>query len=776
APVQLAATGMQGAALSGDGSLLAVPSPAPAPALGTAVVNVYSTREPNLPDEFTTELWSADWVALSADGSRLAVLGHDAAECYDVKTKRRTGRIPVDVRPIAPSMLPTFMRGYRRGSEAALSPDGSRLATYKGGQITLYDLPSSKIAYTLTGGPRAIQIVIFTLGFAAWAAGWGIVAKRERLRQPPAAPREEARPAATRPVPTVQSPWRSIGSALIWVIMIAAFLAVFSTVGRALSLRFVLDMLLTLLGGLAAVVAIIFVYFWLARLFMGPHYFTLLRLRQVSGGVGRTFPQGDVQFWFAAPSPYEGHQVGQVFDEARQRARELFGDDGPRSVPATLVAWLDRQCELDAFVGRATPVPAIVPNIWRGNSAVVCEETALRRFGHPLTALRAALALMFAIRRKRGLLPGYVGGLVSRELCWDEESPADVRAAARRLKLLLARCPDFSPQRVLLRPPNERRDLWFTLDLPESWREVRAEVDLLATLHPLLFGTTAPAGRRERVLAWLRAIKPKDDPLATMKQAAGLSLDELLAEWRAWLDSADTTYDSPSSERQAQLQTLIVRQILDRSQPALDRAKAARNLGGTSFVGAAGSLISLLSDPRCEFRGEVVDALENLSGLPLGDDLVAWQAWWTALPAELRWQTAEPPIVAELVEKAGAACALGSPSEVLAAKPNLPAPVELKVVWGLMAIGGLTALAIPITFLFVVGPLVFVTIYLSLIVGVRAMIFGAARETQGLAGVAKLQMLNIIACDPINLLLATLEQTLLRRPNVQEYLAQAGGR
>jgi hypothetical protein len=49
----------------------------------------------------------------------------------------------------------------------------------------------------------------------------------------------------------------------------------------------------------------------------------------------------------------------------------------------------------------------------------------------------------------------------------------------------------------------------------------------------------------------------------------------------------------------------------------------------------------------------------------------------------------------------------------------------------------------------------------------------AARETRGLGRIVGLQAANIIALEPLNLILAWLEQLLLRRPWVKQYLQAA---
>lgn len=757
--------GLERIAMSGDGRFLAAPQSAAAPASGTAVIFVHATASGAAPAYLVTELPQVWSVGLSADGSRLAAIGSDAIECYDVHSKQRLARVLA-----AGAFVRIAAVQSREFGNIVLSPDGGLLASVRSGQIRLHDVPGGRLAHVITGGPRWLHIVIFTLGFALWSAGWGIVAKRERARRP-ATP--QAGPAPVRKAPTPQAQARTVALALVGLVLMAIVSVLLYSVSRPPSLGLAFEMLGYLAGGLVVVLALGAVYYWLVRWLMGPHYFTLLRLRQIAGTPGRLLPRGGTLFWFAAPSPYEA-EVGPIFDEVAARTRMLFGTQSLRRTE-TLVAWLDRQCDLDAFLGRHVPIAAVVPNVWSARTAVVCEETALRNFGRPTSALRAAVALLFSIRIRRGLLPGWVAGLVSRQLCQDEESPAELRAAIRRMKVLLARRPDWNPRVVLLRPDAQRRDLWLGLEEAAAWREVQAEIDFLATLGPLLFGPQAPPQRREKALAWLRALRRKDDPVATLERALGVSLNELLGEWRESIDRGDAlAYDAAPPERLRQLQLLTARRIADRTQPAAERARAVRCLGGTSYAGAAGVLIELLADPRCEFREEAIRSLENLSGRTLGDDLAAWRAWWDSLrDEEVRWQSAGQRAQAGL---AASGLLSGVVSTALANRgpaPLPPTPLELRMVYGLMAIGGLIALAIPIAFMFLVGPLLFVTIYFSLLVGVQALARGAARDPHNLSGVANLQAANILACDPINLLLSIVEHALLRREPVQQYLAQA---
>jgi hypothetical protein len=105
-----------------------------------------------------------------------------------------------------------------------------------------------------------------------------------------------------------------------------------------------------------------------------------------------------------------------------------------------------------------------------------------------------------------------------------------------------------------------------------------------------------------------------------------------------------------------------------------------------------------------------------------------------------------------------------------ASSPGRASPLALRVCWGLMIVGGLVALAIPIVLMFTIGPWLFPTIYFSLFVGLAAIARGASRDNINLDRTAALQLANMIALDPANVVFAAMEFALLRTANVREYL------
>jgi len=95
----------------------------------------------------------------------------------------------------------------------------------------------------------------------------------------------------------------------------------------------------------------------------------------------------------------------------------------------------------------------------------------------------------------------------------------------------------------------------------------------------------------------------------------------------------------------------------------------------------------------------------------------------------------------------------------------------MKLCWGLMIVGGLVALGIPIVLMFSEGPWLFPTKYFSIFVGLAAIARGATRDSINLKRTAWLQMANMVALDPANVVFAAMEFALLRSRSVREYLA-----
>lgn len=757
----------------------------------TGAVDLFDVPTISRSRSLRTDLAYVAWVQFSGDGSRLAVSDYTAFEYYDVASGKRLARLPFHESDLDTDFGSIPMFDYTvPGQNLALSPDGKTLASFRGGQITLRDLPGGKVRQKISGGWRSLQIVIFTLGFAGWAAAWGIVSRRERLRreaeQPAAIANQsppEIRPANPSPRPAVH--WLA---SVIWLLVaIAVAIALLTFQWSWSPLEVAGYTVLALVGIVVAVIVLAIAYSWIAGLIMGPHYLALVRLRQVTHDTGRLHTRGLLTAVFFGPSNIEDRFESRAA-EVLARGRELFGQELQLD-RKTMIACLDRQGDFDAYLMRHVPIAAIAPSVSNPKSAIVCEETALRAMSEPIDSFAAGLALLLLIQHKRGMPRGWVSTLCIQRMARRERTSAGLRAAIRRQRVLAIRRPEWDPRLIFARSDKERAALWLAGERPDAWREVHAEIDYLAIRGEMLLGADAPAERREKVLQWLRKLRPKDDPLQTLARDVGLTLDDLIAEQRAWLAAQTGLPYDPLPETKAAIAGAVHAPIIwDRSRTAAERALAVRQIGGGGCVAFVPLLLDELDMPQCDIRFDVIEALENLSGLALGDDPAAWQAWFDALPAETRdWPhvtyaraTPEAPLQAVVLDDP----LPPAPTSPQPTAPSIPRtnrsadahpPTELKLCWGMMFLGGCAALTIPIALMFLMGPVFFPTIYFGLFVGVRAIAGGAARETLGLKTIAKLQSGNIIACDPINLLLGAMEFNLLSRPRVLEYLVQANG-
>ena len=134
-----------------------------------------TTTEP--PRQLEHDVSTPEWMNFTADGKRLAVGGTECVEIYDLTTSRRISRIALD-QPVGSYIWSAPKRYLLGWQQLSLSPDGSQLACFDGGQITLLDAKTGNVRHTITGGRRILQIVIFTFGFAAWSVAWGVVSRQ----------------------------------------------------------------------------------------------------------------------------------------------------------------------------------------------------------------------------------------------------------------------------------------------------------------------------------------------------------------------------------------------------------------------------------------------------------------------------------------------------------------------------------------------------------------------------------------------------------------------
>jgi hypothetical protein len=753
APIPVA--GFWPVAVSSDGRLVAAGS-----VQKPGMVHLYDLSSPGTPVELQFDLSVLRALAILPDGKRVVATDGAKVESYDLVKQERLPPVEMDG-----STWPYI-------TSCAVSPGGERLASHSGSEIAICDLASGKAQRIAAGGARLLEIALYTLAFAGWSVIWGVVAKRERLKRPrsaAAALPPALQPTSLRPVPAVIPAKLQLGWLAGTTVLAIAFTFIMEGVNGS-SFFGAWELLRLILAALAPALALVLAFSGIAYLVKGPHFFTLRRLQQLTRDAGRVERIGRLTFWFAGRSHVAGN-ISRHVDAVLDNAETVF-DRPVEFRRRRLIACLDRQCDQDAYFGRHVPLAAAIPSSWLDRVGLVCEEAAIRQLVLPQLALRSVLGLSIVCEQKQGYVAPWMAALLTQQITRDERRPAAVRTAIRSLKVLMARYPKWDPRDVFSRSARDRFQLLIGQEELPAWLEVRAEADLLLTLGEMLLGLDAPADLRQKTLGWLRTVAPKDDPLATFTRDVGLTLDALLEKWRAWLAArSGLPYDPLPPESRWLLRDVAVPVVANDELPIAFRQRMVRELG-TFYVAGAPALMELLIHPKIELRREAALALELLSGESFGDDLTRWQAWWQSLDPFVRGD--QDPlgrmVAAAAVERPAEATVLDSaPSCIAAAAPAAP-PGELKICWGLMLVSGLNALLIPIALIFFVGPVIYPFVYYSLFVGIATIVSAVARETRRMGLVAKLQMMNAMACDPINFFAGSIEQMLLRRPHVQRYL------
>src|SRR5262245_16775193 len=744
-------------ALSSDGRLVVTGS-----VQKPGQVHLYDVAASASPVELQFDLSMLSTLAISPDGERLLATDGSKVEYFDLVKHERLPGVEIN--------------DSGRGFICAVSPAGDRLANYAGSEIAISDLPSGKTQQIAAKGSRLLEIVVYTMAFAGWSVVWGAVAKRERLKRPRdmATALPPALQPASRPVPMVIPAKVTLAWMVGTIVLLLVFISIMEGANSRSIFGGVWEMLRMIVGAVVPAVALFFAFGAITYLVKGRHFYTLRRLQQVARDVGRVQRIGKLTFWFAGRSRVAGN-ISRHLDAVLDNAETVF-DRPVEFKRRRLIACLDRQCDQDAYFGRHVPLAAVIPWSWIDRVGLVCEETAIMQLVLPQHALRSVLTFSILSEQKRGYLAGWAATLLAQQITCDERRPAEVRAAIRRLKVLLVRFPQWDPRQIFLRSTRERLALLLASDERPGWLEARAEADLMLTLGEMLLGLDAPMQRRQKTLAWLRVVAAKDDALATFARDVGLSLDDLLEEWRAWLAArSGLPYDALPGESRWLLRDVALPIVANEELPIAVRQRMVRQLGA-SCVAIAPALMELLAHPKIELRREAVLALEHLSGETWGDDSTRWQSWWQSLDPVVRGD--QDPL-----GRMVAAAADGHPADALviepaansvapaAATPAAP-PNELKICWGLMLVSGLNALLIPIALLFFVGPVIFPMVYFSLFVGVAAIASAVTHETRRTGVIANLQMMNAMACDPVNFVAGSIEQMLLRRPHVQRYLTE----
>jgi hypothetical protein len=112
--------------------------------------------------------------------------------------------------------------------------------------------------------------------------------------------------------------------------------------------------------------------------------------------------------------------------------------------------------------------------------------------------------------------------------------------------------------------------------------------------------------------------------------AFGAGFEELLRQWRHWVEAQGAGSPKPINDRCRETLTAeLIPCARDPQQPLAERIRAVRSMGQAGYLLGADALMELLRvDVPLALRTEARWALQSISGLALPADPDAWQAWW----------------------------------------------------------------------------------------------------------------------------------------------------
>jgi hypothetical protein len=141
--------------------------------------------------------------------------------------------------------------------------------------------------------------------------------------------------------------------------------------------------------------------------------------------------------------------------------------------------------------------------------------------------------------------------------------------------------------------------------------------------------------RKQSFIGFLKDLQKKQPIEPVFIRHFGYSFDQLAENWQAWIKSKGSgRHFPPSIAIQQQVFEAVIPLIMDHQAPIMVRVQSIRDMGNAGYVVGADSLIALLQDPDPRIRTVSLWALQNISGLGIGDDVSRWSSWWDHLPAD----------------------------------------------------------------------------------------------------------------------------------------------
>jgi len=141
--------------------------------------------------------------------------------------------------------------------------------------------------------------------------------------------------------------------------------------------------------------------------------------------------------------------------------------------------------------------------------------------------------------------------------------------------------------------------------------------------------------RKQTFLGFLKDLKKKEAVEPVFTRHYGYGFEQAFENWQAWIKAKGPgLHFPPPQDIRQQLLHYIIPLIEDPDAPMTVRIQAIRDMGNAGCLLGADTLIALIQDRDPKIRTASSWALENISGLAIGEDVNRWSTWWDNLPAD----------------------------------------------------------------------------------------------------------------------------------------------
>lgn len=695
------------------------------------------------------------------DGSRILVCSHYGVELWDAKRKRR---LWAAIEPMDTSL---FSRNVLMLRDAwRMSSDGSRIVTTSGmDQIRVLDGRTGQSLFLVGGINRLAYTTGYAAGFIVWAIAWGLLSRRQRLK-------EVAAGSLVRPKSLSTWPRTSAAlAALTLLIVVVAVQLASAWAGGAWGGLFWL-VPLAALGVLALIVLRVV---WAL---VHPLSYARDQARLLTGERGRRDSQRMIHGWFLGRSTIEDCFRQQV-EEVRRQASAILGREIQLKY-LLLVIGVQRQEQFDRLHRSHVPHGAITVQRWGLDEVRIGEETCTGYAIPPCQGLRHAAALALLRRYWHSDVPQWLSvGLVNRMARDTSDHDAELArnqrflrgVAGDRLEELWNAAFEYTPQ--------QWRGMILGKEDPQQLQAVMEASALFVSLSAYFLADDA-GPRREQFLAFVRGIGHAEDADAAFVRVFGHPPRDLYAQWRKWLDQQPPgALEPPREEVSCAIRGVLLPTLVDSGVSLAERRRCIVVLGGCGDLAAVRPLIEILEDEdedESDLAAEALWALRGISGRAASEDPVSWRSWLAATSPQNVFLPTMAAVTASFDERDAASAGRVESRRVAWSLPQLlaRAPTALRWSWFLWAASGIWGIAFAVAFSFYMTAWMVLPIYgITFVIGLIALVRGSGRHWWGIQRLPRYQTAALLGCDPLSAGSGMIAMGLLNTRAVRDFLSAA---